>query len=130
MKIIHDQRNRLTTILIILLFQTTVYAQQPVSLLVRADDMGVTYDVSQAVIKAYQEGILTSASLMPTSAFFDESVRMCKENPGLAIGLHLTLLGTRERPILPPGKIPSLVTKKGFFYETLEQLENADPCPA
>jgi hypothetical protein len=91
--------------------------------------MGVNYDVVLAMIKAYREGILTSASLMPTSAYFQEAVSLCKENPGLAVGLHLTLLGTRERPVLSPAEVPSLVRPNGFFYETLDQFEEAGPDP-
>jgi hypothetical protein len=104
-------------------------AQQSIQLLVRADDMGVSHDVNLAIIKAYREGILTSAGLMPPSRYFEEAVQLCKENPGLAAGIHLTLLGTRERPVLSPSEVPSLVTSKGFFHETLEQLENANPDP-
>jgi predicted glycoside hydrolase/deacetylase ChbG (UPF0249 family) len=103
--------------------------KEPIRLLVRGDDMGVNHDVVLATIKAYREGILTSASIMPTSAYFEEAVRLCRENPGLAAGLHLTLLGTRERPVLSPEKVPSLVRPNGFFYETLDQLEEAGPDP-
>ena len=115
------------TILIILFLENITFAKQPIQLLVRGDDMGVTYDVTLAIIIAHKEGIVTSASIMPTSAYFEEAVRLCKANPTLAAGIHITLLGTKERPVLSPETVPSIVTPEGFFYETTEQLNNANP---
>lgn len=117
------------TVVIVCAFQVAASAQEPIKLLVRADDMGATYDKTLGIIKAYKDGIVTSASLMPNSAFFDESVQLCKDNPGLAVGLHITLLGSKERPVLSPEKIPTIVTDEGFFHEKAEQLlaDGADP---
>jgi hypothetical protein len=64
---------------------------------------------------------------MPASPFFEEAAALCKANPGLSIGLHLTVLGSRVRPVLRPEEIPSIVTKQGFFNETLEQFVKAAP---
>ncbi|MDD4871669.1 MAG: ChbG/HpnK family deacetylase [Kiritimatiellae bacterium] len=96
-------------------------------LLTRADDMGNSYGRTLGIIKAHKEGIITSTSIMPASQFFEESVRLCKENPRLVIGIHLTLLGTRTRPVLSPDIVPGLVTPEGFFHETLDQLNKANP---
>jgi len=109
------------------IFQGTAWAQEPIQLLVRADDMGITHDVNLGIIKAYKEGIVTSASLMPTAAYFEEAVNLCKENPGLAPGIHLTVLGTRQRPVLPPEEVPSLVTPQGFFYDDSKKLAKLQP---
>jgi len=115
-------------LLLLLIFrQNAAPAQEEIRLLVRADDMGISHDVNLAIIRAYKEGIVTSAGIMPVSRYFEEAVRLCKEHPGLAAGIHLTLLGTRERPVLSPEEVPSLVNEKGFFYETMEQLEAAGP---
>jgi len=117
------------TILYVVLFffHNLAFAQQPIKLIIRADDMGNAYDIGVAVIKAHKDGIVTSVSIMPTSPYFEEAVRLCKENPALSAGLHITLLGTRLRPLLSPDKVPSLVTKQGFFYETGAELEKANP---
>lgn len=102
--------------------------QQPIRLLVRADDMGKTYDRNLAFIKTHKEGIVTSSSLMATSRFFEEAVEMCKETPTMAIGVHTTIRDSTQRPVLSPGKVPSLVGPKGFFYDTAEELAEANPC--
>jgi predicted glycoside hydrolase/deacetylase ChbG (UPF0249 family) len=102
---------------------------EQIVLLTRADDMGNSYGRTRGIIKAFKEGIITSTSIMPTSQFFEESVIMCKKNPQLVTGIHITLLGTRTRPVLSPDIIPGLVTPEGFFYETLDQLTKAGPAP-
>lgn len=63
-------RFRISALILFVIFYGPARAQEPIQLLVRADDMGVSHDVNLAVIKAYSGGILTSASIMPTAAFF------------------------------------------------------------
>src|SRR5262245_41291022 len=62
--------------------------------IINADDFGASEEVNEAVIRAYKEGVLTSASLMVTGQAFDQAVRLANENPGLAVGIHLvTVVG-------------------------------------
>lgn len=61
-------------------------------LLVNADDFGLSEGINRGIIEAHQHGIVTSASLMPTSWAFDIAVHAARENPGLALGVHLTLV--------------------------------------
>ena len=100
-------------------------AQQSIRLLMRADDMGISHDVNLAIIKAHKEGIITSASVMPTSDFFDEAVKLCNSNPSMVTGVHITLAASKLRTVLSPEIVPSLVTPRGFLYETAEELINA-----
>ena len=44
------------------------------------------------MIRAHQEGILTTASLMVNEPAFEEAVALAREHPTLGVGLHLTLL--------------------------------------
>ncbi len=102
-------------------------SSQQIRLLVRGDDMGNSWGRTIGFIKSYKDGILTSASIMPPSQFFHESVQFCKENPSLCVGLHITILGTRTRSVLSPELVPSILTPNGFFYENAEELMNANP---
>lgn len=82
-------------------------------LIVNADDFGASEQINEAVIRALNEGVLTSASLMVTGAAFEQAVMLAKENPGLAVGIHLvTVVG---RSALPRSEIPSLVDQDGNF---------------
>jgi len=88
-------------------------ASEKITLVVTADDFGATAGVNAAIVRAHRDGILTSASLMVTGAAFDDAVRLARENPTLAVGIHLvTVLG---RAVLPPAEIPSLVDGEGNF---------------
>lgn len=82
-------------------------------LIVNADDFGASEEVNEAVIRAFKEGVLTSASLMVTGAAAEQAVKLAKENPGLAIGIHLvTVVG---RSVLAHSDIPMLVDHNGNF---------------
>lgn len=61
-------------------------------LVVNADDFGLSSPINAGIIKAWQEGVLTSASLMVTGPACAEAVALARENPGLQVGLHLTLV--------------------------------------
>jgi hopanoid biosynthesis associated protein HpnK len=82
-------------------------------LVVNADDFGLSTSVNQAVIRAHNEGILTTASLMVNEPGCAEAVALAHENPRLGVGLHLSLLCGRSA--LPPEKIPGLVNSRGEF---------------
>ena len=82
-------------------------------LIVNGDDFGSSEEVNEGVVRAHQEGVLTSCSLMVTGEAFDQAVRLAKENPALAVGIHLvTVMG---RSVLPKSEIPNLVDEEGRF---------------
>lgn len=85
----------------------------PTQLIVNADDFGLSPEVNAAVLEARRDGILTSASLMVTGEAFGEAVEMARDDPALAVGLHLTL--TRERSALPRESVPNLVDDNRRF---------------
>jgi chitin disaccharide deacetylase len=76
-------------------------------LIVNADDFGMSEAVNLSVIRAHREGVLTSASLMVTGEAAAQAVRLAKENPGLAVGIHL--VAVMGRSVLPQSEIPTLV---------------------
>ena len=82
-------------------------------LIVNADDFGLSGGANRAVIRAYREGILTSTSLMVSGRACAEAVTLARENPGLQVGLHLTLL--QGQAVLPPEELPGLVDREGNF---------------
>ncbi|MBI4853018.1 MAG: hopanoid biosynthesis-associated protein HpnK [Acidobacteria bacterium] len=82
-------------------------------LIVNADDFGYSTAVNQAIIKAFDQGILTSCSLMVGEEAFSEAVELAKSRPKLAVGLHLVLICGRA--VLPASEIPNLVDSKGNF---------------
>jgi len=82
-------------------------------LILNADDFGISASVNRAVISGWQNGLLTSASLMVTGAAFDDAVALARLNPGLQTGLHLTLI--QGRAAARHKGFPSLTHNDGQF---------------
>jgi len=83
------------------------------TLIVNADDFGLSREVNAAIVKAHREGILTSASLMVAEAHRDEAISLAREYPGLDVGLHAVVC--RGRSVLPPAEIAPAVDALGRF---------------
>lgn len=84
-------------------------------LIVNADDFGRAPSINEAVMRAHEEGILTTASLMVSESAVDEAVRYARTHTGLGVGLHLTLLNGNAA--LEPSAIPGLVDGAGRFTD-------------
>jgi hopanoid biosynthesis associated protein HpnK len=80
-----------------------------------ADDFGRSHSINSAVLLAHQQGVLTSSSLMVTGSAMKQAVFMAKENPSLAVGLHLLAVGGSS--VLPRKDIPHLVNGQGRFLD-------------
>lgn len=92
-------------------------------LIINADDFGYSSGINYGIIHSYQKGILSSTTMLANMPGFAEGVELAKENPGLGIGVHLTL--TCGRPLR--SDVNSLVDsdgnfKKLAFYEQSFQI--------
>ena len=85
-------------------------------LIINADDLGLTPGVNRGILRAFQDGIVTSASLLVTGSAFEEAVALARQNPKLDVGLHLALV--EERAVLGPDVLPTLVDETGRFPRT------------
>lgn len=91
------------------------------SLRINADDFGRSSRVNAAIVRAHREGVLTSTSLMVGEPAADEAVALARENPRLAVGLHLVLAdgfasGPLDSPIVSSGKLPADPVAAGMRY--------------
>ncbi|MBK7709745.1 MAG: ChbG/HpnK family deacetylase [Bacteroidales bacterium] len=102
-------------LLILVLPNLFLQAQQPIKLIVRADDMGYHNDINNAIIKA-QGWYCNLCKHYACFSVFVEGVKLCKENPKLAAGVHIAVMGTGFRPVLSPEEIPTLVDARGYFF--------------
>jgi chitin disaccharide deacetylase len=84
------------------------------TLVVNADDLGLTVGVNDGIFDAHDRGILTSASLMANAPAAANAIGRAWSRPALGIGVHLTLVDCA--PILPPDRIPTLVQDDGRFH--------------
>lgn len=67
-------------------------------LIVHADDFGLHPALNEGIERAHRQGLVTSASLMPLGAAFDDARRRCAELPKLDLGLHFALVGVPNAP--------------------------------
>ena len=96
-----------------------------IRLVVRGDDMGFSHSGNEALIKCYKEGIERSIEVLAPSPWFPEAVKMLEENPGVDVGIHLTLTSewdnVKWRPLTD---CPSLADTDGYFYPMIWTNKN------
>ncbi len=84
------------------------------SLIVNADDFGLTEGVNRAILDGHRKGIITSTTLMANGMAFEPAVAVSSAVPTLGVGVHLNL--TQGRPICTASQVPTIVTSEGSFY--------------
>jgi predicted glycoside hydrolase/deacetylase ChbG (UPF0249 family) len=92
-------------------------------LIINADDFGYSDHTVDATIECFQQGVLTSATMMPNMPAFERAAAFAREHPGFSYGLHLCL--TDERPVSDPAAIRTLVAPSGHFWRTAEFFQRA-----
>ncbi len=80
-------------------------------LIINADDFGLTPGVNRSAVELHCAGVLSSATLMATGAFFDDAVARARATPTLEVGCHVLLVD--GIPALDPAQISSLVRRNG-----------------
>lgn len=104
---------------------------QNIMLIVRGDDLGMTQGSLVAFEQAFNEGVLTCASIIVCAPWFEGVVDLCQRYPQWCVGVHLSLVGEwrgyRWRPVLPWDNVASLVDKDGFLYQFPHELWNHKP---
>jgi predicted glycoside hydrolase/deacetylase ChbG (UPF0249 family) len=86
-------------------------------LIVNADDFGLTEKVSEAILHAHHEGIVTSTSVLALAPAFERSVALLADAPSLGTGAHLAVVG-EDPPLCPAGNIPTLVDRRGRLWSS------------
>jgi hypothetical protein len=88
-----------------------------IRLIIRGDDIGSAHASNIACIKSYQEGIMRSVEIMVPCAWFPEAVKMLAENPGLDVGVHISITSEWENVKWGPvSNAPSLTDQNGYFF--------------
>lgn len=84
-------------------------------LIINADDLGLSDGVTEGIIQAWREGVVTSTSaLVNVDGAVERIVAAHRAHPDMPIGLHLNI--TLGRPVMPPDEVPTLVGPTGEFY--------------
>ena len=86
------------------------------SIILNADDFGWSTHTVDATIACFEQGVLSSATIMPGMPAFQRAAEFAVTHPEFSFGLHLCL--TDELPVSSPASIPSLVDATGHLLPT------------
>ncbi len=82
-------------------------------LIINADDFGLSESINKGIIEAYQNGLISSTTIMINMPYVWDAISKWKENSSLGLGLHINL--TQGPPI--SNDVNSLVDDEGFFHK-------------
>jgi chitin disaccharide deacetylase len=99
-------------------------------LIVHVDDLGMAHSVNAATFRAFETGLVSSASVMVPCAWFPEVAEYARTHPRADIGVHLTLTCERTHfrwaPVSPKNKVPSLIDRQGYLLSKLPEAGSLD----
>ena len=106
--------------------ESAAHASEPVYLIVRSDDAGMSHSVNMALEKLIESGLPVSISVMFPTPWYQETVEILKRHPAVSVGIHLTLNSEwknyRWGPVLGRTAVPTLVDSNGYFFSSSEAL--------
>jgi predicted glycoside hydrolase/deacetylase ChbG (UPF0249 family) len=83
-------------------------------IVLNADDFGASEETVRATIECFENGALTSATIMPGMPATDAALAYARSRPDLSFGVHLLLTGNgAERPVSPD--VAGLTGAEGAF---------------
>jgi predicted glycoside hydrolase/deacetylase ChbG (UPF0249 family) len=89
-------------------------------LIVNADDFGMCHANNAATLRAWQEGIVSSTTVMLPCPWAPHAIRLLKEHPDIPFGVHLTIVcefgDYRWGPVASKTAVSSLIDEAGYFY--------------
>lgn len=105
------------------------------AVILHADDVGMCRGANRAFLELTRAGRLDCGSVMVPCPWFPEIAGAARDDPGLDLGVHLTLtsewIGYRWGPIAARGRASGLVDPDGYFWRDCLSLRRAvDPAAA
>src|SRR6266851_8036889 len=93
-------------------------AVRHVTLVVTADDLGLSPGVTKGILESHRRGVVRSTSLIVTADSSAEAAAQARMEPDLEVGLHIDLVG--GWPVSDPTAVRSLVDAEGRFLGLAE----------
>lgn len=94
-------------------------------LIINADDYGMCHSANAAVEDLFNNGFITSATLMTPCPWAEDALLRAQGNARMRVGLHLTL--NAEYPVYRWGPVsrapvPTLTDERGYFPQSVPPL--------
>jgi predicted glycoside hydrolase/deacetylase ChbG (UPF0249 family) len=103
------------------------YPEDARLLLVNADDLGMYQAINEGVVRAIQDGIVQSTSLMVPCPGAARAMQLLKENLDISFGGHLSIICDIDHylwhPLVAKERVPSLLDENGNFY-SIERMSD------
>ena len=79
-----------------------------------ADDFGLTRSICDSIENAHKNGVLTSTTLLVSSACAPYAAKIAERNPGLSVGIHFQLVA--GKPVYQDiSRVRTLADENGMF---------------
>jgi predicted glycoside hydrolase/deacetylase ChbG (UPF0249 family) len=96
-------------------------------LIINADDFGMSHAINAGILRSLTDGVARSTTLMTPCPWALHAMRLLRDHPDIAFGVHLTVIAEfadyRWGPLSPRHEVPSLLDETGFFYSNDRQAE-------
>jgi predicted glycoside hydrolase/deacetylase ChbG (UPF0249 family) len=90
------------------------------TLVVTADDLGLSPGVTKGILEAHRRGVVRSTSLIVTADSSAEAAAQARLEPDLEVGLHIDLVG--GWPVSDPATVRSLIDDEDGRFVGLAEL--------
>ncbi len=95
-------------------------------IVVNADDFGGSEETVRATIECFEQGALTSATIMPRMPATEAALEYARSRPDLSFGVHLTFVTDGlDLPLSDPAGLDRLLGPDGRFLATGEVRRRA-----
>lgn len=103
----------------------------PKRVVIHEDDVGMTHGANAAFVELSGLGSCSSGSVMVPCPWFPETAELAAANPGLDLGVHLTLTSEQKpyrwRPLTAPPASAGLTDEAGYFWPDVPSARKAAP---
>ena len=108
------------------LVQRLGYAKDAKLLIINADDFGMCHSANMGTFKAFENGGISSSTIMVTCPWFLEAAKWLEKNPKYDVGLHTVLTSEwgvyKWGPVVGASEVSSLCTPMGYFPAGISEL--------
>jgi len=98
-------------------------------LIINADDFGVCLETNKAIEHIFNEGTISSTTIMTPCPHANDAIAKAKANPKIKMGLHITTNAEWTQQWGQWGavatNVPSLVDAKGYFFSTVAEFASS-----
>ena len=94
-------------------------------LIINADDFGVCPATNDAIEQIFNEGILSSTTLMTPCAAAENAIQRVRSNPKIRMGLHITTTSEwacKWGPVAPLESVKTIADRDGHMYAAVKEF--------